>query len=239
MMSRPPNLLIASLTICSGKARSVTSPTTLTASPPAAVMVSMASCAGVGSMSLRTTLAPCRANSSAAARPMPRPAPVMMATFPSSSFSTFKSPPLSLKADSAAVASSALFFKNCFWNHGMNAFVAVNQLRDVDVGGDAGQHIGVVTREALLRDQKIDHLAYSPLGRFGQIFVQAHGDEMRRRFCARPAQVHVFADDQLKSADQRRFKRRNVNLPIALTGVAVARQKQRAGRMHRDIQGRA
>src|SRR5215207_1462429 len=63
----------------------VTSPATASASPPAAFNPSAAARAGSSSMSDSTTRPPCAANSSAHARPMPRAAPVMMATLPSSS----------------------------------------------------------------------------------------------------------------------------------------------------------
>src|SRR5205814_9861965 len=73
-------------------AQSATSSPLTTASPPAALMASTTSDAGEAEapvpsssapMSLTTTRAPWRANSSACARPMPRPAPVTMTTRPS------------------------------------------------------------------------------------------------------------------------------------------------------------
>ncbi|SIJ73565.1 Uncharacterised protein [Mycobacteroides abscessus subsp. abscessus] len=72
--------------------QSATSSPLVTASPPAAVISSTTSCAGLvpadpsrpTPMSLTTTRAPSAANASACARPMPRPAPVMMTTRPSS-----------------------------------------------------------------------------------------------------------------------------------------------------------
>ena len=82
--------------------------------------------------------------------------------------------------------------------------------------------------------QKIDHLAQGHLGRFVQIFVNAHSNEMRGRFRARPFQVHVLANYKLKSPDQRGFHRGDVDFAVALARVAVAGEKQRAFRMNRN-----
>jgi hypothetical protein len=77
---------------CAPSQSATLSPLT-TASPPIALISSTTCCAGVASLplpsfapprSLTTTLAPSDANSSACSRPMPRPAPVMIATRPSS-----------------------------------------------------------------------------------------------------------------------------------------------------------
>src|SRR6266852_3941615 len=62
---------------------------------------------------------------------------------------------------------------------------------------------------------------------------------MRRRLGARPAQLHVLANYQLKSADQRSFHRGDVDLAIALSGVSVTGEKQRAFRMHGNEKRRA
>src|SRR5207249_4168422 len=59
-----------------------TSPTTASASPPAASIRLTVSFAAFASMSATTTLAPSAAKSCAASRPIPMPAPVMSAVFP-------------------------------------------------------------------------------------------------------------------------------------------------------------
>src|SRR3984957_5580553 len=80
--------------------QSDTSSSLATASPPMPLISSTTSPAGPVEepepsisppRSLMTTLAPCRANSSACSRPMPRPAPVMTTTRPSQipTFSSF------------------------------------------------------------------------------------------------------------------------------------------------------
>ena len=92
-MSRSPNVSMALSTIRFAPAQSATlSPLTI-ASPPIALISATVCCAGVISdpepslappRSLTTTLAPCEANNKACSRPRPRPAPVIIATRPSS-----------------------------------------------------------------------------------------------------------------------------------------------------------
>src|SRR5260370_946831 len=49
---------------------------------------------------------------------------------------------------------------------------------------------------------------------------------MGRCFGSRPVQMHIFAQDELERANQRSLHRRNVDLAVALPGMAVAHQKQ-------------
>src|SRR6185437_2018077 len=86
-----PKLSTAFATNCSGKARSVISPGTAIALPPAALIASAVSFAGAGSRSQTTTDAPSDANSFAAAAPIPRPEPVRIATLPSSRIMLYSS----------------------------------------------------------------------------------------------------------------------------------------------------
>src|SRR2546423_6201026 len=90
---RSPNASMAALTSCCPPSQSATLSALAIASPPMALISSTTCWAGVRSSpvpsmapprSLTTTLAPSWANKSACSRPMPRPAPVMMATRPSS-----------------------------------------------------------------------------------------------------------------------------------------------------------
>src|SRR4051794_16022687 len=92
-MSRSPKCSMALLIKRWAPSQSATlSPLTI-ASPPIASISATTCCAGVASVpvpslapptSLTTTRAPSRANKSACSRPIPRPAPVMIATRPSS-----------------------------------------------------------------------------------------------------------------------------------------------------------
>ena len=92
-MCSAPNSAIAWSTSRRAPAASVASSALATALPPAALISSTTCWAGVASLpepsaapprSLTTTAAPSFANSKACSRPRPRPAPVMMATRPSS-----------------------------------------------------------------------------------------------------------------------------------------------------------
>jgi hypothetical protein len=84
MMSRPPNFSTAAPTKRSAKPASDTLPLMATASPPAAMISAATASPGAASRSLTTTLAPSLASFSAIARPIPRPDPVINATFPAS-----------------------------------------------------------------------------------------------------------------------------------------------------------
>src|SRR6059058_4451856 len=59
-----------------------------------------------------------------------------------------------------------------------------------------------------------------------QVVVEAHGDVVRGRFRARPLEMHVLADDELKRADERSFKRGDVHFAVALARVPIAHFKQ-------------
>ena len=86
------------------------SPATATASPPvAAILAATASAAGER-ISARITRAPSAANFSAAASPIPLPAPLMKARLPLSrmSLSPLRRPSLALPSDSWQVASFVL-----------------------------------------------------------------------------------------------------------------------------------
>ena len=94
---RSPKASTAESTRRFAASKSVTSSWLAMASPPAALISATTSSAGVASepvpsgdppRSFTTTLAPSAANKSACSRPIPRPAPVMMATRPSSCFTS-------------------------------------------------------------------------------------------------------------------------------------------------------
>ena len=106
----------------------------------------------------------------------------------------------------------------------------------MQIGGDARKHVGVVAREMLFGYQKIDHLADGERGAGIQVIVEAHGDVVRGRFGARPLQVQVLAHDELKRADERSFESGDVHFAVALAGVAVADFKERAGRVHGNVE---
>src|SRR5439155_19117673 len=126
--------------------------------------------------------------------------------------------------------------KDGFGEHHVDAFVAVDEFGDVEIGGDAREHVGIVAREMLFRDEEIDHLADGERGAGVQVIVEAHGDVVRGCFGARPLQAHVLAHDELKRADERSFESGNVHFAVALSGVAVADLEERAGSVHGNVE---
>src|ERR1700722_9925979 len=57
---------------------------------------------------------------------------------------------------------------------------------------------------------------------------------MRGRFRARPFQMHVLMQDELKYAGERSLHSSDVHLSVAHAGVAVADFEQSAARVHRN-----
>src|SRR5262245_26293902 len=49
-------------------------------------------------------------------------------------------------------------------HHGVNALVAVDQLRDTQVAGEAAEHVGLLRTPARYLDQPADHIAQCLLG---------------------------------------------------------------------------
>src|SRR5205807_9470467 len=58
-----------------------------------------------------------------------------------------------------------------------------------------------------LTHQEVDHFSHRQRCARVQVVVEAHGDVVRGRFRARPLEMHVLADHELKRADERSFKR--------------------------------
>src|SRR5579864_2028972 len=95
-----------------------------------------------------------------------------------------------------------LLYKDRFWHHYVNALVAVDQLGNVHVAGDAGQHVSIVAGQVLGADEEIDHLAHGNARGLMQLRMKAHADVMRGRFRARIFLSRTFVHDELKRTDQ-------------------------------------
>src|SRR5579871_945146 len=121
--------------------------------------------------------------------------------------------------------------KDGLGNHGMHALVAIHKLGDGEICGNTGEHVGVVAGQMLLVDEEVDHLEGGQASGLTEVLVHAHSDVVGGGFAAGPAQMQVFAHDELKRADEGSFECGDVNLAIALAGVAVANFKERAGRI--------
>src|SRR3954466_13604855 len=87
--SRPPNAPVACFSACCTSSARVTLQRTASDLPPASSINRAVSRLPSSPTSATTTLAPARANASAAARPIPLAAPVTSATFPAKSFFPF------------------------------------------------------------------------------------------------------------------------------------------------------
>src|SRR4051812_41792520 len=156
---RSPNASTAALTRRWPPSQSATLSPLAIASPPIALISSTTCCAGVASLplpslapprSLTTTLAPSDANSSACSRPMPRPAPVMIATRPSSVPMSSSPPasggsgnlPLEEDGDPAAALDA-----RARWGIRAHDAVALTALHELEAGGRE-RVVGVAVRHA-------------------------------------------------------------------------------------------
>ncbi len=121
----------------------------------------------------------------------------------------------------------------------MDAFVAVNELADDEVGGDAGEDIGFFFGEAFDGDEEVEHFADGDLGGEGEVLIHAHDDEVGGSFGAGPFEVDVFADDEAEGTGERGFHGGDVDFAIALAGVAVADLEEGAFDVDGDVEGGA
>src|SRR5262249_37247819 len=98
-----------------------------------------------------------------------------------------------------------------FRNHPVYALGAVHHLRDVVIHRHAGDHVSLLARQVgeAARDER-DGLARDDLHRFVEIGVQSHHHPVRRRFAARPDELHVLAHDELEAAAQAGLDRGDV-----------------------------
>ncbi len=90
--------------------------------------------------------------------------------------------------------------KEALLNHHMHTNIPIHQLRNAQIGGYAGQRIGVAPLQALLLHQEVDHLLYRDLRGPGEIFVHTHDDKVRGRFRPRPLETVSFPDEELQPA---------------------------------------
>ena len=68
----------------------------------------------------------------------------------------------------------------------MDADIAIHKLRDIDIHGNTGEHVGFVPVQVLFIDKEIDHVADGKCGCFLQIWAEAHADIAGWSFRARP-----------------------------------------------------
>src|SRR5262249_43814637 len=135
-------------------------------------------------------------------------------------------------AELAGRTAYGLFDEDRLRHHHVHALVAVDQLGDVHVTGNAGQHVSVVAAEMLFAYQEVDHLAHGNARGLKQLLVKTHADVVRGRLRARVFLAGPLAHDELQRAHQRCLQRRDIHFAVPLAGMAVTDFKQRAARMH-------
>ena len=124
----------------------------------------------------------------------------------------------------------------------MDALVAVDELGDVDVAGDRDEGVGLLARHArmvshLLGEER-NHVAHGNHGSAGEVLIEAHGDVVCRCLSARPEQRAfsgtLLMNEELEGAGQLRLHGGDVDLAVALAGVAVAGFEERSFGVHGD-----
>ena len=92
--------------------------------------------------------------------------------------------------------------------HRVHTFYTIHYLRDVQIRRSAGEHVGIVARQATRRYQIVDHLPGGAARRLVQAFMKSHRDEV----CG------VSARGQRSFISFRTVKR---NTPVKFVSIAV------------------
>src|SRR5262249_24930156 len=127
-------------------------------------------------------------------------------------------------------------------DHAVHAFADVDDLRHAAVADHRCQRVGLVTahRHDLLAGEEIHRLTRRDLHRLVQILVEAGDDPVRGRLDTGPLELHILADDRLDhDLAPGALERGEVDLPIALAAVRVARPDESALEKDRQVQNRA
>src|SRR5215813_9155155 len=61
--------------------------------------------------------------------------------------------------------------KDRLGNHHVHTLIPIDEFGDVEIGGDAGKHEGIIAREVFFGHQEIDHLAHGERRRSIQIVI--------------------------------------------------------------------
>jgi hypothetical protein len=122
---------------------------------------------------------------------------------------------------------NSLLRKDLLGAHGVNAYVPVHQLSDIDIDRHAGQHVRIVTAQVLLLDEEVDHVAHRKCGRLFQIGTETHSDITGRCFRARPEQMLILMHDEAEGAAEKGFHGGDIDFPVTLSGMAGESAAQR------------
>src|SRR5580704_9408428 len=83
-------------------------------------------------------------------------------------------------------------------DHSVYALLAIHKLGDMEIRGDARQHVRVVFAEPGRFHQKVDHFTDCNFSRDHKLFVHPHDYVVSRRLAARPSQVQVLSHYKFK-----------------------------------------
>ena len=141
--------------------------------------------------------------------------------------------------------------KQVFGAHDVDSYAGeIYQLGDVHVASDGDERVGVGAGEGgvdwadLRVRQEGDHVADGHFGGGFEVFVEAHGDEVGGGFGAGPFEavgivVRGLVEDELEGAGELGLHGGDVDLAVALAGVAVADFEVCAFGVDGDVEGGA
>ena len=125
----------------------------------------------------------------------------------------------------------------------------VDDLEDLEVAGQAAEHVRVARLEPVALGQQRDHVAHGDPRTLHEVVGDAHravvaaGVRARRERPGRRREPGAGGGAVLNVEAQARahraLDRRHADLAVALRGVRVADREVRAGQVHRDVERRA
>ena len=129
-----------------------------------------------------------------------------------------------------------LFREDGLGDHGVNSFVAVDDLSDPQIDRQAAQRIGISSRDSPGPGDELDGIAQGDIRGFIQVGVKTHGNPVAGSFGHGPFDFHVFPDDELQDGLlHRRFNGGYIDFPISLDGMGVPGGKKGSGDMDGEV----
>src|SRR5262249_18478523 len=110
----------------------------------------------------------------------------------------------------------------------MNAFAAVHNLGDTQIGSKAQQRISLITIETGARANQIDHKPQCDDHAVIKVGVERHGDHMRGRFGERPFEAHIGANCKPERPNEPSLNGSDANLTVALRAMPISHGKKGA-----------
>src|SRR5262245_62582477 len=122
-------------------------------------------------------------------------------------------------------------------DHGVDTFVAVDELCHAQVAGKAAEDVGLFRAPALHFDQPAYHVAQRLPGGIIEIRIEAHRDVVRGGHRSRHVELLVLVQHELEGAGQASFERGQADLAVALHGVSVAGGEVWTGHGNGQVEG--